>query len=236
MRSSCWRWGWIRRRCKKEIFKKLALKYLERCAAGREGSDCGGDRSELEIQRRARWRKRTDDIRSMMQAVIEEFVKAEQIKAEPAYKAELVEERKRRESLEQRVNELVAENERIASEGGGSGAERGDPGGAAEAGGGEDRPGVQGGEGRDSARGGRAAAGARTDRSCGIIWRSSWARIRSCCRRGWREGRARAAGQRSVAEAGAVDLDKIRPGMSAEERERVRQEIARVASQTLRGV
>jgi hypothetical protein len=34
---------------------------------------------------------------------------------------------------------------------------------------------------------------------------------------------------------GGVDLDKIRPGMSAEELERVRQEIARVASQTLRG-
>jgi len=32
-----------------------------------------------------------------------------------------------------------------------------------------------------------------------------------------------------------VDLDRIRPDMSAEERERVRQEIARVASQTLRG-
>lgn len=33
----------------------------------------------------------------------------------------------------------------------------------------------------------------------------------------------------------AVDIDKIRPDMSPEERERVRQEIARVASQTLRG-
>ena|SRR6185312_847333 len=33
-----------------------------------------------------------------------------------------------------------------------------------------------------------------------------------------------------------VDIDKIRPGMSAEELDRVRQEIARVASQTLRGL
>jgi hypothetical protein len=32
-----------------------------------------------------------------------------------------------------------------------------------------------------------------------------------------------------------VDLDKIKPGMSGEEAERVRQEIARVAMQTLRG-
>ena len=53
----------------------------------------------------------SDDIRSIVQAVIQEFVKAEQTKAEPAYKTELVEERKRRESLEQRVNELVAENQ-----------------------------------------------------------------------------------------------------------------------------
>jgi len=39
----------------------------------------------------------------------------------------------------------------------------------------------------------------------------------------------------SGAAAGAVDIDKIRPGMSAEEMDRARQEIARVASQTLRG-
>ena len=52
------------------------------------------------------------DIRNLVQAVIQEFVKAEQSKAEPAHKAELLEERRRRESLEQRVNELVAENER----------------------------------------------------------------------------------------------------------------------------
>ena len=35
--------------------------------------------------------------------------------------------------------------------------------------------------------------------------------------------------------SGAVDIERIRPGMSAEELDRVRQEIARVASQTLRG-
>jgi hypothetical protein len=47
-------------------------------------------------------------------------------------------------------------------------------------------------------------------------------------------GSGAAPGQKSV--AGVVDLDKIRPGMSAEEMEKIRQEIARVASQTLRGV
>jgi hypothetical protein len=35
--------------------------------------------------------------------------------------------------------------------------------------------------------------------------------------------------------SGGVDLDKIRPGMSPEELERVRQEVARIAAQTLRG-
>jgi hypothetical protein len=42
-------------------------------------------------------------------------------------------------------------------------------------------------------------------------------------------------GQRNSQEPGPVELDKIRPGMSAEEKERVRREIVRVASQTLRG-
>ena len=49
-------------------------------------------------------------------------------------------------------------------------------------------------------------------------------------------GSGASAGQRSPQGDGRVDLDKIRPGMSPEDKERVRQEIARVASQTLRGV
>jgi hypothetical protein len=50
-------------------------------------------------------------------------------------------------------------------------------------------------------------------------------------------GSGASGGQRgSAAEGGGIHLEMIRPGMSAEERERVRQEIARVASQTLRGL
>lgn len=47
-------------------------------------------------------------------------------------------------------------------------------------------------------------------------------------------GSGASAGQRS-GSGGGIDMDKIRPGMSAEDMERVRQEIARVASQALRG-
>ena len=50
------------------------------------------------------------ELRSLIRGVIEEFVHAEQVKAEPAYKAELLDERRRREDLEKRVNDLVREN------------------------------------------------------------------------------------------------------------------------------
>ena len=52
------------------------------------------------------------DIRDVVRQTIQEFVQAEQRKAEPAYKAELQEERKRRESLEGRLNQLVEENQK----------------------------------------------------------------------------------------------------------------------------
>lgn len=53
-----------------------------------------------------------EDIRSVIRSVIEEFVTTEKRQSEPAYKAELMEERRRREQLEKRVNELVEENAR----------------------------------------------------------------------------------------------------------------------------
>ena len=48
-------------------------------------------------------------------------------------------------------------------------------------------------------------------------------------------GSGAGGGQKSGLQSGGVELERIRPGMSAEEMDRVRQEIARVASQTLRG-
>ena len=91
------------------------------------------------------------DVQAIVRQAVQEFVNSEQAKSEPAYKAELQEERKRREQLERRVNELVEENKRSRQDGGGSGAELGDPRGAAAAGRRQGRPGVQGGAGRDRA-------------------------------------------------------------------------------------
>ncbi len=52
------------------------------------------------------------ELRSVIRSVIDEFMRAEQVKTEPAYQAELIEERRRREQLEQKVNELATENKR----------------------------------------------------------------------------------------------------------------------------
>src|SRR5579884_1318300 len=174
------------------------------------------------------------EIRSIMHAVIQEFMKAEQSKAEPAHKAELLEERKRRESLEQRVNELIAENERArakAEEAERSAAVRAEL----------QRLGVAKIElaykaVKDDIRradDGRLTAADGSDaheylaRFVGDNPELLPARL---------GGGSGAVGGQRVAASGSVELEKIRPGMSAEERERVRQEIAKVASQTLRGV
>jgi hypothetical protein len=50
------------------------------------------------------------DVREVIRQAITDFVATEQSKAEPAYKAELAEERKRREQLERRMNEMAEEN------------------------------------------------------------------------------------------------------------------------------
>ena len=52
------------------------------------------------------------DVRDVVRQTIQEFVQAEQKKAEPAYKTELQEERRRRESLEGRMNQLVEDNKK----------------------------------------------------------------------------------------------------------------------------
>src|ERR1041385_7210722 len=53
-----------------------------------------------------------NDIQGIVRQAVQEFVTRERARSEPAYKVELEEERKRREQLERRVNELVEENKR----------------------------------------------------------------------------------------------------------------------------
>jgi hypothetical protein len=49
-------------------------------------------------------------------------------------------------------------------------------------------------------------------------------------------GSGASGGQRDVEAGGSVDISRIRPGMDAEEMDRVRREVARVAARTLRGI
>ena len=52
------------------------------------------------------------DVASIVRQALHDFVRMEHTKAEPAYKVELQEERRRREQLEKRLNELVEENKK----------------------------------------------------------------------------------------------------------------------------
>jgi hypothetical protein len=52
------------------------------------------------------------DIQGIVRQAVQEYVSSEHARSEPVYKAELEEERKRREQLERRLNELVEENKR----------------------------------------------------------------------------------------------------------------------------
>jgi hypothetical protein len=177
------------------------------------------------------------ELRSIVRGVIEEFVQAERAKAEPAYKAELMDERKRREDLERRVNELVQENQasrRIAEEAERSSSVRAEL----------QRLGVakvdlayrvvkddiqRNDDGRLFAKTGQGEVPAR-DYLVQFVQDNPEllpARITG--------GSGMGSEPKVAPSTGGLDLDKIRPGMSPEELEKVRHEIARVASQTLRG-
>jgi hypothetical protein len=175
-----------------------------------------------------------NDIRGLMQSVVQEFIKAEHLRSEPAYKTELQEEKRRRETLEQRVNELVAENERArakAEEAERSSTIRAEL----------QKLGVakvelaykavrdeivRGDDGRLQAQDG-ADYREYLHRFVGDNPELLPARLTG--------GSGATSSQRNASASAPVDLDKIRPGMNADELERARQEVARVASQTLRG-
>jgi len=179
------------------------------------------------------------DIQAIVRQAIQEFVSNEQAKSEPAYKTELQEERKRREQLERRLNEVVEENKRARQQ-----ADEADRGSAVRA---ElQRLGVhkidlafkalqdsivRTDDGRLVARGDSGEVPVRDYLSNFVKENPEFlpARIAG--------GTGITATLKPPATGGEpITLDRIKPGISAEEMQRVREEIVRVASQTLRGL
>jgi hypothetical protein len=178
------------------------------------------------------------DVASLVRQVVEEVARAQQAKAETAYKAELDDERKRREQLERRLNDLVEENRQsrlLAEEADRSATIRVEL----------QRLGV----GKvdlafkaikdDIARleDGRLVGRTETgeiplrDYLTAFVHTNPEflpARISG--------GSGISSAQRAGSGAGPpIDLEHIRPGMSSEDKERARHEIARIAAQALRG-
>ena len=178
------------------------------------------------------------ELRSLIRGVIDEFVHAEQVKAEPAYKAELLDERRRREDLEKRVNDLVKENVRsrqVAEEAERSSSIRAEL----------QRLGVakvdlayravkddiqRSGDGQLIARNGPGEVSLRDYLAQFVQENPELLPARMT------GGSGMGSGPKAASNTGALDLDKIRPGMSPEELEKVRQEVSRVANQALRGM
>ena len=164
------------------------------------------------------------DIRTVVREVMEEF-----------FKGEHAEESRRRESLEQRVNELVTENQKARAT-----AEEADRSAAVRA-----ELQKHGVAKLDLAY--RAIKDEIHRSEDGKLVAQSGVEMRDYVMQFVNEnpellpasltgGSGASAGQRNTQSEMRVDLDRIRPGMDPEELERVRQEIARVASQTLRGL
>jgi hypothetical protein len=176
------------------------------------------------------------DVQSVVRQAVAEFVQQQQAKSEPAYKAELEEERKRREELERRINALVEENKKArqqATEAERSSAIRAEL----------QRLGVAkvdlaykavedgviwAPDGRLVAHGENGEVGVKDYLASFVAENPEFLPARIAGGTGMTATQKAPAGNREP-----VDLDKIRPGMSKEEMERVRQEILRVATQTL---
>ena len=183
------------------------------------------------------------DIQAIVRQAVQEFVKDEKGKSEPAYKAELLEERKRREQLERRMNELVAENKRsrqAAEEAERSSTVRAEL----------QRLGVakidlafkavQDGivrteDGRLVARAESGEMPVKDYLTNFVNENPEFLPARIAGGTGMTATlKAPVVGREAVSIE--VRFDQIRPGMSAEQMQRVREEIVRVASQSLRGM
>ena len=179
------------------------------------------------------------DIQAIVRQAVQEFTNSEKARSEPAYKTELLEERKRREQLERRMNELVAENQRnrkTAEEAERSSAVRAEL----------QRLGVskidlafkavQDGivrtdDGRLVARGDSGEVSVRDYLTNFVNENPEFLPARISGGTGMTGTHRAPGGGRDT-----VNLEQIRPGMSAEEMQRVREEIVRVASQTMKSL
>jgi hypothetical protein len=178
----------------------------------------------------------TTDVQGIVQNAIQEFLRQQHASSEPAHKAELEEERKRREHLERRLNELVEENKRTRAA-------------AAEA------------ERGAAIRAELQRLGvAKLDLAYKVVQdsivRTEGGQLVARSEQGETGMReylatfvgenpeflpARIAGGTGIGPAHrsgnareGFDIDRIVPGMSAEDKERARQEILRLASQPIR--
>jgi len=179
------------------------------------------------------------DVQAIVRQAVQEFVQHEQTKSEPAYKAELEEERRRREQLERRLNEVVAEskhNRQVAEEAERSSSIRAEL----------QRLGVakidlaykvvkdgirRADDGSFVARAENGEMPMKDYLAAFVTDNPEFlpARIAG--------GTGMTATLKAPLESReTVSIEQIRPGMSKEEMQRVREEIVRVASQSLRGL
>ena len=179
------------------------------------------------------------DVQSIVKQSIREFLQEQQAKSEPAYKTELVEERRRREQLERRLNEVEEENKRSRQA-----AESAERSAAIRA---------------ELHRLGVAKVDLAYRAVQDGVFRTEDGRLLARSENGEMPLKdylsgfvsenpeflpARIAGGSGITAAHkaprepleSIDIEGIRPGMSAEEMERVRKEILRVASQNLKGL
>ena len=179
------------------------------------------------------------DIRDIVKQAIQEYVQAEHRKTEPAYKTELQEERKRREGLEARLNQLVEENRKahaLAEEADRSSQIRSEL----------QRLGigkvdlafravkdeiVRAEDGRLLARG---AEGKSMQEYLSHFVQENPELLPARIAGG--SGAQSPARNATHGGSAGIEIDKIKPGMNKEDLDRVRQEISRLASQAIRGV
>jgi len=172
-------------------------------------------------------------MRSVIAEVLSEYMELQKSKSEPAYKAELEEERRKRETLERRMNELAEENRRSKERA--EEAERTstirtelqrlgvvkvdlayravkDDVGRAE-------------DGRFIARDGQSQVDLREYLTKFVHENPELLPARMT------GGSGTTLANRSTGTTGSFDLDRIKPGMDPRELEQIRKEIARIALQ-----